>query len=109
MSCESIWALEDLRDLFTKKHFFTIIVRFHEQSRDGYIKREIRRKVEASTMNEACNKAISKYADKRDVRVGGISLPPEVRLGSKRPPNPFRFNHKQKSKPPVNPFLNPIL
>ena len=95
MTNESVCSMEDLHVLFKEKYLFTILVKFHEATRSGYISRVAKRKVSAPTMKEACNEALSQYSDKQNVRIGGITLPENLKLGSKRPPNPFMSKTKK--------------
>lgn len=98
MKNSSVWAFEDLRSLFRKTYSFTILVRFHEQTRGGYITRNIKRKIEATSMSEACTSALSQFANKSEARICGITLPSDLKLGSKKPPYPF-LSKKQKITP----------
>lgn len=101
MQNRQAWALEDIRGLFSEKHIFVILVRFHERMRKGHIARQVRKRVEASSMSEACTKAIAQFSSKSEVRIGGIILPSTLKLGSKRPPYPFL---PKKDKTPKHPF-----
>jgi hypothetical protein len=102
MKTSTVWAFEDLRCIFTKKYLFTIVVRFHERTRNGYVLRQVKKQIEAPSMSEACTSALNMFADKSEVRVGGITLPKDLKLGSKRPTNPYL-----SKKPKITPSTPP--